>query len=159
MDIRVGKIEAVKRHPEADSLYVESINVGEEKPRTIVSGLVRYHTLEEMQNRLLLVICNLKPAKLRGVVSEGMVLAASRGKGTPEEMVKLVEVPSNAKVGERVTFAGFAGAPDSVVNPKKLEKIMASFGTNAEGIPGYKGVPVMTSAGICTSAVPNGHVS
>lgn len=50
MDIRVGKIVSCEKHPDADSLYVEQIDVGEaEGPRTIVSGLVKYVPLEEMQ--------------------------------------------------------------------------------------------------------------
>jgi len=50
---------------------------GEEQPRTIVSGLVNYVPINEMQDRLVIVLCNLKPAKMRGVESSGMVLCAS----------------------------------------------------------------------------------
>lgn len=49
LDIRVGKITKVMKHPDADSLYVEEIDVGEGQPRTVVSGLVKYIPLEEMQ--------------------------------------------------------------------------------------------------------------
>lgn len=77
LDIRVGKIVEVAKHPDADSLYVEKIDLGEEKPRTIVSGLVNFIPIEEMQNRLVVVLCNLKPAKMRGIESQGMVLCAS----------------------------------------------------------------------------------
>lgn len=78
MDIRVGRIVEISRHPDADALYVEQIDLGEEKPRTIVSGLVNFVPIEKMQNRLVVVLCNLKPAKMRGVESHGMVLCASR---------------------------------------------------------------------------------
>lgn len=77
MDIRIGKIVEVSKHPEADSLYVEKIDLGEEQPRTIVSGLVNFISLEEMQGRMVVVLCNLKPAKMRGIESQGMVLCAS----------------------------------------------------------------------------------
>lgn len=60
LDIRVGKIVSVARHPEADKLYVEQIDVGEAKPRQIVSGLVDYVPESEMLNALVYVICNLK---------------------------------------------------------------------------------------------------
>ncbi|EOY05214.1 Methionine--tRNA ligase / methionyl-tRNA synthetase / MetRS, putative isoform 3, partial [Theobroma cacao] len=60
LDIRVGKIVKAQKHPDADSLYVEEIDVGEAHPRTVVSGLVKYIPLEEMQNRLVCVLCNLK---------------------------------------------------------------------------------------------------
>lgn len=77
LDIRVGKIVDVSKHPDADTLYVEKIDLGEATPRTIVSGLAKYVPLEEMQNRSVAVLCNLKPAKMRGVESQGMVLCAS----------------------------------------------------------------------------------
>lgn len=49
LDIRVGLITKAQKHPDADSLYVEEIDVGEGQPRTVVSGLVKYIPLEEMQ--------------------------------------------------------------------------------------------------------------
>jgi tRNA-binding EMAP/Myf-like protein len=51
---------------------------GEEKPRTIVSGLADFVPIEEMENRLVVVLCNLKPAKLKGVMSAGMVLCGNK---------------------------------------------------------------------------------
>lgn len=67
----------MSKHPEADSLYVEKIDLGEEKPRTIVSGLVNFIPIEQMQDRMVVVLCNLKAAKMRGIESQGMVLCAS----------------------------------------------------------------------------------
>lgn len=64
-------------HPEADKLFCEEIDVGEEGgPRQIASGLRDHYTLEEMQDRKVLVVCNLKAAKIVGFSSNGMVLAA-----------------------------------------------------------------------------------
>lgn len=77
LDLRVGKILSVSKHPEADTLYVESIDVGEGEPRTVVSGLVNFVPEEEMQDRDVVVICNLKGRNMRGVKSHGMVLCAS----------------------------------------------------------------------------------
>uniref|UniRef100_A0A453IMM2 Methionyl-tRNA synthetase n=1 Tax=Aegilops tauschii subsp. strangulata TaxID=200361 RepID=A0A453IMM2_AEGTS len=77
LDIRVGLIRKAEKHPDADSLYVEEIDVGEEAPRTVVSGLVKFIPLEEMQNRKVCVLCNLKPVAMRGIKSHAMVLAAS----------------------------------------------------------------------------------
>lgn len=76
LNIRVGKILSIEQHPEAEKLYVETIDLGEEEPRQIVSGLKNYYTLEEMKDKKVLVLTNLKPAKLRGVKSNGMVLVA-----------------------------------------------------------------------------------
>ena len=64
----------------------------------------------------MLCLCNLKPAAMRGVVSQAMVLCASDEAHT---RVELVKPPSGAVVGERVTFAGFVGQPDAQLNPKK----------------------------------------
>jgi len=76
IDIRVGQITKVWLHPEADKLYCEEIDVGEDAPRAIASGLREHYTLEEMEGRKVLVVCNLKEAKIVGFSSNGMVLAA-----------------------------------------------------------------------------------
>lgn len=68
----------VSKHPDADSLYVEKIDLGEVEPRTVVSGLAKFVPLEDLQDRLVAVLCNLKPAKMRGVESQGMLLCSSR---------------------------------------------------------------------------------
>jgi len=54
-------VKSVEKHPNADSLFVEQIDLGEEKPRTIVSGLVKYVKPEDFENKLVVVLCNLKP--------------------------------------------------------------------------------------------------
>lgn len=83
------------------SLYVEKIDVGEAEPRTIVSGLVKYVALEDMQQRPVLVLCNLKPRNMRGIKSFGMVLAASNEEHT---LVEPLTPPAGAQPGERVWF-------------------------------------------------------
>ncbi|KAL7552162.1 hypothetical protein ACHAWF_015378 [Thalassiosira exigua] len=80
IDIRVGQITKVWNHPEADKLFCEEIDVGEDSGhRQIASGLREHYTLEEMQDRKVLVVCNLKAAKIVGFSSNGMVLAAKVG--------------------------------------------------------------------------------
>ncbi|RWS03953.1 hypothetical protein B4U79_06561 [Dinothrombium tinctorium] len=106
LDIRVGLITEAKKHEDADSLYVEQVDLGEDKPRTVVSGLVKHIPLEQMQNRRAVFLCNLKPAKMRGVLSEAMVMCAST-----EEKVEILEPPPDAVIGDRVTFEGYP-APD-----------------------------------------------
>ena len=73
LDIRVGKIVEVEPHPEADGLYLEQIDLGEGKPRQVISGLRKFVEIEDMKNRDVVVILNLKPAKMRGIMSNGMV--------------------------------------------------------------------------------------
>ncbi|MCD7462131.1 hypothetical protein HAX54_047832 [Datura stramonium] len=151
LDIRVGLITKAQKHPDADSLYVEEIDVGEALPRTVVSGLVKYIPLEEMQNRKVCVLCNLKPASMRGIKSQAMVLAASNSDHTK---VELVEPPKDAVIGERVTFSGFDGKPDDVLNPKKKvwETVQVDLHTNKELVACYKDLPFTTSVGICKVA-------
>ena len=79
LDIRVGKIVKVWNHETAEKLYCEEVDLAEEGaegPRQITSGLRAFYTLEEMQDRKVLVVCNLKAAKIQGFTSNGMVLAA-----------------------------------------------------------------------------------
>eukprot|EP01083_Nonionella_stella_P272594 924481_1 len=72
----VGKILEICDHPNADSMYIEKIDIGEDEPRTICSGIKGKITKEEMVNSYVIVFSNLKKAKLRGVESNGMILAA-----------------------------------------------------------------------------------
>jgi len=134
IDLRVGKILEVKRHPDADSLYVEQIDVGEETPRTVVSGLVNYIPIEQMQDKVLIAVCNLKPASMRGVKSFAMVLAASMksADGTGKEGVELVDPPVGSKPGDRVYFEGYEGEQAlELLNPKKkiFETVQPGFTT------------------------------
>merc|ERR1712112_945 len=97
LDLRVGHIRKASKHPDADSLYVEEIDVGEEKPRTVISGLVKFIPEAEMQDRMAVLLCNLKPSKMRGIMSEAMVMCAS----TPEK-VEILAPPPGAKPGDVV---------------------------------------------------------
>ena len=117
LDIRIGKIVEVARHPDAEKLYVEKIDLGEPSQRTIVSSLVDFVLEDSMLNRLEVGLCNLKPAKMRGVESQGMVLCASREE--PRE-VEPLSVPEGSAPGDRVVVEGEKeGMPDEVLNPKK----------------------------------------
>jgi aminoacyl tRNA synthase complex-interacting multifunctional protein 1 len=152
VEFRVGRIVECAKHPEADSLYVEKIDLGESTgPRTIVSGLVKFVPLDKMLNRLVIVVANLKPAKLKGILSAGMVLAASNADHTE---VEILDPPAGAVPGERVTFSGITGEPDAQLNPKKkiFEEVKPHLHTNAEKIAQFKEVAFMTSAGPCTVA-------
>uniref|UniRef100_UPI00358EDA7D aminoacyl tRNA synthase complex-interacting multifunctional protein 1 isoform X1 n=2 Tax=Myxine glutinosa TaxID=7769 RepID=UPI00358EDA7D len=138
LDLRVGLILEAHRHPDADTLYVESIDVGEATPRTIISGLVQHIPLEQMQKRLVVVLCNLKPVKMRGIVSQGMVMCAS----SPDK-VEILDPPGDSLPGERVACPGFAGEPDKELNPKKKvwEAVQPELRTNNHLVATYKGVP------------------
>ncbi|KAM7343260.1 aaRS-interacting multifunctional protein 1 [Cochliomyia hominivorax] len=136
LDMRVGKIIEVGRHPDADSLYLEKIDCGEPQPRTVVSGLVKFVPLEEMQNRLVVVMCNLKPAKMRGITSEAMVMCAS----TPEK-VEVLSPPPGSVPGDLVHCEVYPRQPDAQMNPKKkiFETCAPDLKTNDDLVACYKG--------------------
>lgn len=136
LDMRVGKIVEVSRHPDADSLYLEKIDCGEPNPRTVISGLVKFVPIEQMQNRMVVVLCNLKPAKMRGILSEAMVMCAS----TPEK-VEVLSPPAGAVPGDLVHCEGYDRHPDAQLNPKKkiFETCAPDLKTNDSLIATYKG--------------------
>ncbi|GBP81096.1 Tyrosine--tRNA ligase, cytoplasmic [Eumeta japonica] len=139
LDIKVGRVVEVSRHPDADALYVEKIDLGEGEPRTIVSGLVNFVPIEEMQNRDVVVLCNLKPAKMRGIESKGMVLCASVEE--PKQVEPLLP-PVDSKPGDRIVIEGYeTGAPDDLLNPKKKiwEKLQPDLKTNEDLIVVWQG--------------------
>lgn len=88
MDLVVGQIISAKEHPNADKLLVFEVNTGE-KVRTIVSGVAKFYKPEDLLNKLVMVVANLKPIKLRGVMSEGMILFGEKEDG------KLVAISVN----------------------------------------------------------------
>ncbi|KAN0029669.1 hypothetical protein ACTA71_007804 [Dictyostelium dimigraforme] len=153
-EIRVGKIVECEKHPNADSLYVEKIDLGEkEGPRTIVSGLVKFIPLDQMLNRKVLVLCNLKPANLKSIKSFGMVLCASNADHTH---VEFVEPPADATIGERVLFDKYPGEFDKVLKPTTFDAVSADFKTDENKIASFKGDLSKTSAGPCVSkTLPN----
>jgi len=141
LSMKVGKIVECVKHPDADALYLEKIECGEAQPRQVISGLVKHIPIEEMQNRMVVILCNLKPAKMRGIMSEAMVMCAS----TPEK-VEVLAPPSGAAPGDVVTVPGFEGAPDEMIKPtnKKavsiFEQVAPDLKTNDNGEASYKGV-------------------
>merc|ERR1711879_581607 len=88
----IGQITEVGLHPDADGLYLEKMECGEAEPRQVISGLVKHVPIDEMKNRKVVMIANLKPAKMRGITSYGMVLCAKEGE-KPNEKVQLIRVP------------------------------------------------------------------
>lgn len=162
LDLRVGKIVEVKQLEKSDQLYVSKIDVGEAEPRTILSGLVKWVPLEQMKDRLVLVICNLPPKAMRGVTSQGMVLAASHKEGKNLTACTLVDVPAGSKIGEKLQF-DVPEKPDPELTPKRLDRILENTVTDAEGVAVYKKTspPLVfqTSAGKCTAALKDANVA
>lgn len=134
------------------------IDVGEAEPRQVVSGLVPFIPIERMQDRLVLVVCNMKPGKLVGVISYGMVLCVGNEDHTE---VDFVEIPEGSKPGDRVICPGFEGEPDDVLNPKKkvVETVKPDLKVKNDLIAYYKDSPLTINGKNCTSTKLIGPIS
>ena len=99
IDLRVGEVKTAERIPKADKLLLITVDIGEEKPRQILAGIAQYYEPEKLIGRKIVVVANLKPRKLRGYESQGMLLAASVGdEGKPVIATFTEEVPNGARL-------------------------------------------------------------
>lgn len=165
--LRVGRILSVERHPTADKLYLEKIDVGEEEPRTILSGLVGVYDLTKKVNELVVIVSNLKPRAMRGITSNGMLLCATapsppseeqgspsssnEQKEEPKTFCEPVSVPKDAKVGELIFYEDFKGEPDSVLSTKTgkdpFAAVQPHYNVSCDLVCRFKESIMMTSAG------------
>ncbi|MBQ3171582.1 MAG: methionine--tRNA ligase subunit beta, partial [Mailhella sp.] len=79
LDLRVGTIIAAEQHPNADKLLRFDVDLGEDKPRQICSGIAAHFKPEDLVGAKVVVVANLPPRKLRGLESQGMILTAEFG--------------------------------------------------------------------------------
>jgi methionyl-tRNA synthetase len=99
VDLRVGQVLSAERVPKADKLLLMKIDVGEEQPRQILAGIAQYYEPEKLIGRKVVIVANLKPRKLRGLESQGMVVAASYGEeGRPVIATFTEDVPNGARL-------------------------------------------------------------
>jgi len=133
LNLKVAEIKKVEEHPEAEKLYVLEIDAGEK--RQLVAGLKPYLKPEELLGKKIIIVSNLKPAKLRGIESQGMLLAADVG-----EKVRVLEA-SNSAPGEQVFVEG--------IKPKSAQIKYDDFAklkiTIKDKIAVYAGKPLKTS--------------
>ncbi|MDQ3750305.1 MAG: methionine--tRNA ligase [Acidobacteriota bacterium] len=99
VEFRVGEIKVAERIPKADKLLRFEIDLGEEKPRQILAGLAEYYEPEKLIGRKVVVVANLKPRKMRGLESEGMICAASLEEGDTPAIATFLE---DVKIGARL---------------------------------------------------------
>mmetsp|Transcript_27128 Transcript_27128/g.75826 ORF Transcript_27128/g.75826 Transcript_27128/m.75826 type:complete len:580 (+) Transcript_27128:96-1835(+) len=158
LDFRVGHVVSVEPHPSSDTLYVEKIDVGEEQPRQIVSGLAEHISVEDFTGRKVMVFCNLKPSNFRAVRSEGMVMCSSKDK-----VVEVLTAPDGSNAGDRITIGELEMAPVSVIDPKKKNNIwngekaepsrlQPHLMVNAEGVAVFKDLSLHVGGKPVTSA-------
>ncbi|CAE7726538.1 yars1 [Symbiodinium pilosum] len=145
IDFRVGEIKSCEKHPDSDKLLVEQIDVGEEAPRQICSGIGKFFEPDQIIGKRVVIVSNLKARKMAGTASEGMLLCASK-RADPEDAeselaeLKLVEAPADAQIGERIVVDmpdeehGQAATPNKVGKKKLYEKVAPDLRTNQDGM-------------------------
>ena len=130
IDLRAAKIEKVERHPKADKLYIINLETaqgvtGTREERQIVSGLVPYYTEDQLLGKKIIVAYNLKPAKLRGIESRGMLLAAGDKKGTSPDGAETERVEvldgGDCPTGTRLLPEGEEAAAVSAQAPAEID--------------------------------------
>ena len=100
LDLRVGKILVSEAIPDADRLIRMEVDVGEDQPRQIVAGMKKYYQPEELTGKTVVVLVNLEPKKIRGYLSDGMILAAST---SGFETVKLLTIEGELSAGCKIS--------------------------------------------------------
>ena len=143
LDLRVAKIVSIKDHPDADKLYVLKIDLGEEK-RQLVAGLREHIKKQDLENKNVIIIANLEYAKLRGIESQGMLLAADNKK---DLAVLTVE---DAKPGESVSAQGIAKNPKSTIKFNDFLKLDIKVTKNKQ--IAYKDAVFKTDSGKAITA-------
>ena len=144
---RAGTILSAEPHPEADSLLVCQVDCGDGEngtvePRTVVAGLAGKISVENLVGQKVVTVTNLKPAKMRGIESTAMLLAASDG-NEENETVELLQVPESVPNGELMTFEGKEKSePDAMMKSKGAikawERVRDCLQADGEGKACYK---------------------
>ena len=124
LDLRVAKIIDVKDHPNTDKLYVIDVDIGEVGKRKLVAGIKPWYKKDELLGKKIVVIINLKKAKIRGIESEGMLLAV-------DENGKAVLLIASAKEGSRVYVEGIQPNPEKEISYEEFRKIKMLSKDNA----------------------------
>ncbi len=98
VEMKTGKVIAIDDHPNADKLYVVTIEDGPDTTRTVCAGLKGIYDKEQLLGKQVVFVANLKPRKLRGIMSEGMILAADDGEGKVSVLTLDSEMPNGSQV-------------------------------------------------------------
>jgi methionyl-tRNA synthetase len=119
IDLRVAKVIGVKDHPNGDNLYLLHLDLGQMGKRIIVAGMKPYYSKDEFMGRTIVIVTNLKPAKIRGVTSNGMLLAAEDEKS---DVVSLLD-PGEANPGSEITVEGVIKEPAHILEFEDFKRV------------------------------------
>ena len=140
LDLRVAKVLDVKDVPDADTLYLLHLDLGKLGKRVIVAGMKPHYSKEEMKGKKIIIVSNLKPAKIRGVTSNGMLLAAEDGKGT----CSLLD-PGDSNPGSEVKIEGIEKEPVTILEFGDFKKVNMVVGDAEKAI--YNGKILQSEKG------------
>ena len=126
LNLKVGKVLEVQQHPNADKLYLMKVDIG--KPITMVSGLKEFYTADQLKTKTLVIVTNLEPATIRGVKSEGMLLAAEEG-----NKLALLTPEKDLPAGTPITSGMEAGQKQ--LSYKEFQKLEMKSGAILPGQP------------------------
>eukprot|EP00397_Hematodinium_sp_SG-2012_P017276 GEMP01017661.1.p1 GENE.GEMP01017661.1~~GEMP01017661.1.p1 ORF type:complete len:596 (+),score=136.26 GEMP01017661.1:50-1789(+) len=151
LDIRVGKIEHVEKAANADTLYLCKVDIGGET-RQVVTSLVKHYKLEQLQNRIVVVYCNIKTGKMAGYDSEAMLLSAVSDHHGPKEICELLDVPAGTPIGSRIYVGGMEfGSQSAGVSTKNISKqwakVQSKFSMLPTRIASLAGIPLTVTGG------------
>ncbi|XP_051947000.1 aminoacyl tRNA synthase complex-interacting multifunctional protein 1-like isoform X2 [Xyrauchen texanus] len=157
LNLRVGRIVTVRKHPDSASLYIQEVEIGEPAPRTVVSELTNHTPPEEMMGSLVVLLCNVRAMKVRGVQSQARLIFAVN-----QEKINPLAPPTGAQPGDRVTFQNYPGEPEKELNPKHRiwERLLPDLCTDVKGVATYKGVAFeVRGKGLCRApGINNGTI-
>ena len=97
VDLRIGKILEVEDHPNADKLYILTVDIGQEK-RKMVAGIKKWYSKEELIGKEVVIVSNLEPKVIRGVESKGMILAS-----LVDDTLGIITVDKELPPGSKIT--------------------------------------------------------
>lgn len=146
LNLRVAHIADVAPHPNADKLYVLQLDVGTDEKRQLVAGIRPYYKPEQLKCKHIIFISNLKPANIRGIESNGMLLAAEK-----EGVVKVLEAP-DAHAGDQVFVEGITPKTEPITIEDFQKIKLTTKNKNAV----YNDKPLKTHKGIVAVDLPDG---
>ena len=129
LDLRVAKVLDVKDHPNADTLYLLHIDFGKLGKRVIVAGMKNHYTKDEIKNKNIVVVVNLKPAVIRGIKSNGMLLAATDKKG----VCSLLN-PGESTPGSEILIKGLSKQAVAELEFDDFKKVNMTIDNNQKAI-------------------------
>lgn len=158
LDLRVGVITEISELPESERLFIAKVDVGEESgTRTVVAGLRSEYTADELRGRNVAIVCNLEPATLAGVESQGMILCADKKK-----VVKVLGVDKDLTVGDKLVPVGLPvanGGQGNTLNRAGFQAASKLLRVGKEGVITYNKKLALASASNPTIVVTGNGVA